>query len=864
VAGGGGVTGGGVAGGAAATGQPSPTSGATATAPTGQAAAGQFDGNVAALEWGGKVESATGVAADDVEGQQRLVNLIDGDPDTWWRSSADPGPKEIVLSFDGHESIRINRVTILTYGGLTPKDVEVWVSSTSPTEGFARVASVSLPEETEEKPIPFDPVEAKYVKVRLLHNIHGEEEFYLTEIKVMEAPGSGYTTLIARHPELLGPQPAQAGAAVAGASTPPACVPVTPATLTPGHGQSKRVLALSSMNRFRGADIKAEMKRNPDYFEKYPEPDEQVVMSMDFTVVPSTHVGRWMLSPNAGYDTVVLEQVCPEKPVPAITNFLQALPTWVAAGNKLIVHDADSCSPGPDYAWLPYHMKTDNPGGQAAPGKFLRFTEENWMAHGHQGRPGFIDTAAWEESTGGYGNELGDTNTYTEWDPHWCGHMVVRNVNNVFGFAHTYAHYGRGLIIYSGFDKDMMGTTGYDLLLARELAQGFDPDNLPCAARIGDFVVTTEPRLLSRPLVPGRSYDYPLSLLSNQGYKGTVGLSVKANPGLQGMQASFAPASVGLDGLAESEFTLTVPANAPATPQALEVKGIDAGGKSNSVCLQLVQPTTGELAVVSTLARPPKARKNLEIILDASGSMKLPLGKKTRWTTAHDVLSQVLGKLPTDFNVGLRIYGHRESSRSLKTCTDSELVLPIQQLNPQSILSAAEAVKPRGETPLIYSVLQSINDLKDVGGGTVIVITDGEESCHGDPVKAAAQLKASGLDIVLNIVGFTTGQEVRKQLGGFAQATGGRFYGADNGPTLARALEMAAVERFPYSVVDATGKEVASGEAGGGAEELPPGEYRVVVTAGETSLKAEHVRVALAQQTTLRVALKNDQFVLEQ
>jgi hypothetical protein len=146
----------------------------------------------------------------------------------------------------------------------------------------------------------------------------------------------------------------------------------------------------------------------------------------------------------------------------------------------------------------------------------------------------------------------------------------------------------------------------------------------------------------------------------------------------------------------------------------------------------------------------------------------------------------------------------------------------------------------------------------------VIVITDGEESCHGDPVKAAAELKASGLDIVLNIVGFTTGQAVRKQLGGFAQATGGRFYGADNGPTLARALEMAVVERFPYSVLDATGKEVAAGEAGAGAEELPPGEYTVVVTAGETSVKAEHVGVALAQETTVRIALKNDQFVLEQ
>jgi hypothetical protein len=491
--------------------------------------------------------------------------------------------------------------------------------------------------------------------------------------------------------------------------------------------------------------------------------------------------------------------------------------------------------------------------------------EENWMAHGRRGRPGYIDVAAWENGTDDYRNELGDSNTLTAWDPHWCGHMVVRNVNNIFGFAYTYAHYDRGLIIYDGFDIDMMGTVGYDTLVARELAQGFDPDNLPCAARIGDFVVTTDTRLMERPLLPGRSYDYPLTLLSNQGYKGTVGLSVTASPGLDGMQASFAPASVGLDGLAETKFSLTLPANAPSTPQALQVKGLDAAGKSNTLCLQLIAPQTGELSIVSTLERPPKTRKNLEIILDASGSMKTALGKKTRWSTAHDVLSQVLATLPSDFNVGLRIYGHRESSRSPKTCTDSELVVPIQKLDQKALLSAAEAVKPRGETPLVYSVLQSPADLKEVGGGTVIVITDGEESCHGDPVKAAAQLKASGLDITLNIVGFTlTGQAVQKQLGSFAQATGGRFYAADSGPALARALQMAAVERFPYTVTDAAGKEVAAGEAGAGAEELPPGEYTVVVNAGGTSLKAEHVRVALAQQTTLHIAQKNDQFVLEQ
>jgi hypothetical protein len=865
--------GGGVAGGPKAGGQSSPETKGQALPGAGggvagvaaQAAAQGFDGNVAALTWGGKVESATETAPTDLARVDWLMTLIDGNPKTYWRTYQGlPGPKEIVLSFCDHESVLIDQVKIVAYPWEVPRDVEVWVSSTGSADGYTQVATAVLPKEPAENTIHFKPVEAKYVKLRLLHNQEGGAEFSISELKVMEAQRWGYTPLLTRHPDLLGPPPASGGAAVVAAGAPPACVPVNPeaAAAAPGHGESKRVLALLRAPWEVGSEHSYDVRNSPDYYrKKYP--DLEVAARVDLTILPGNHVAPRLLSAQYGYDTVVLEQLCDYTPL--APEFAKALVPWVAEGHKLIINDADKCSPGPNYDWLPYHLKTDNPGGHGAPGKFLRFVEENWMAHGHSGRPGFIDIPAWEDGTTDYHNELGDSNTLTEWDPHWCGHMVVRNVNNVFGFVHAYAHYGRGLIIYNGFDQDMMNSTGYCLLLARELAQGFDPDNLPCSARIGDFVVTTDPRLMQRPFVPGRSYDYPLSLLSNQGYKGTLSLSVKANPGLDGMQSSFAPASVALDGLAESKFSLALPANAAFIPQALEVKGVDANGKSNAVCLQLVQPTTGELSVVSKLARPSKTSKNLEIILDASGSMKTPLGKKTRWTTAHDVLQQVLATLPPDFNVGLRIYGHRESSRSPKTCTDSQLVVPIQKLDQRAVLGAAEAVKPKGETPLVYSVLQSPDDLKAVGGGTVIVITDGEESCHGDPVKAAAQLKTSGLDITLNIVGFTlTGKAVQQQLGRFAQATGGHFYAADSGPALARALQIAAVDRFPYTVTDATGKEVAAGEAGAGAEQLPPGEYTVVVNAGGTSLKAEHVRVVLAQQTTVNIATKNDQFILEQ
>ena len=90
-------------------------------------------------------------------------------------------------------------------------------------------------------------------------------------------------------------------------------------------------------------------------------------------------------------------------------------------------------------------------------------------------------------------------------------------------------------------------------------------------------------------------------------------------------------------------MTVTVPAAAKPGAMAIEVKGTDTEGKTSSLCLQLGPVKSGELAVVSTLAPPTKSRKNLEFILDASGSMKTMLGKKSRWDTALDTLEGTYG-----------------------------------------------------------------------------------------------------------------------------------------------------------------------------------------------------------------------------
>jgi hypothetical protein len=272
--------------------------------------------------------------------------------------------------------------------------------------------------------------------------------------------------------------------------------------------------------------------------------------------------------------------------------------------------------------------------------------------------------------------------------------------------------------------------------------------------------------------------------------------------------------------------------------------------------------TTGGLQVVTKLAREKPPTRNLEIVLDASGSMKLPLGKSTRWQTALQVLDQLVGTLPDDFNVALRVYGHRYSSRSAQTCADTELVVPIGKLDRRRILTSANNVRPRGETPLIRSVLETANDLRPLGNGSVILITDGEESCHGDPKKAADELKASGVDVTVNIVGFTlTGQTVEAELGALARTTGGRYYSAQNGDELARALMVAAAQSLPYDVYDSSSRLVSTRDTSALGTELSPGAYRVVVHAPGQELEAS-VNVVADRDVVLTVALSGDRFVI--
>jgi len=502
-----------------------------------------------------------------------------------------------------------------------------------------------------------------------------------------------------------------------------------------------------------------------------------------------------------------------------------------------------------------------NPGASGSPG-LAGILENSTLVSARKRDASFIDPEAWKNGP----NDLGDSNIVVQNDPRWCGAMWAKNKLHKSGLALAYAHYGRGLIVYDGFDRDQIANPEYQRLNVAELKQPFDPDYLACSQPAADFLITSSPELRSQPMAPGGTYTYPLSVLGNFGYVGKVTLDAKVVPADPAISVKLDTSDADLTQVDESKASLTVTAGATASvaSRIIAVRGKDAAGKSNVLCLALPERRTGGLTILSGLRHDKKPTKNLEIILDASGSMKALLGKKTRWATALDVLNDVVGKLPPDYSVGLRTYGHRESALSPRTCKDTELVAPVAPLDRARLMTVARGLRPRGETPLVYSILQTPGDLKDVGGGSVILITDGEESCKGDIAGASKTLKDSGLNLSLNIVGFTLkSAQAKAALGGLAESMGGHYYAADNGAALGRALLLAAVDQLPYRIVDVKGTEVDRGVAGvGGKHELPPGNYTVLVNAGDESLKVP-VTLALRQDVAVTVGIKDDKLVVE-
>ncbi|PRZ12385.1 Ca-activated chloride channel family protein [Laceyella sediminis] len=183
---------------------------------------------------------------------------------------------------------------------------------------------------------------------------------------------------------------------------------------------------------------------------------------------------------------------------------------------------------------------------------------------------------------------------------------------------------------------------------------------------------------------------------------------------------------------------------------------------------------------------------NVMILIDSSGSMAGKVDGFSKMTLAKQAVSRFASSLSTHANVSLRVYGHKGSNADKDkdiSCKSTEVVYPLGKYDQQRFNKALDAFKPTGWTPIALAMKEAANDLAKINGPSenlVYVVSDGIETCGGNPVQVAQELNKSNVKAVVNIIGFDVDNAGQKALQEVAKAGGGEYATVRNDEGLRR------------------------------------------------------------------------------
>ncbi len=281
---------------------------------------------------------------------------------------------------------------------------------------------------------------------------------------------------------------------------------------------------------------------------------------------------------------------------------------------------------------------------------------------------------------------------------------------------------------------------------------------------------------------------------------------------------------------------------------------VDGRRSEDAMRITLQAPGCAELEVQATRDGQPAlsiSDRAIELVVDASNSMWAQIDGTSKMSITKAILTDALGWLPSDLELSLRAYGLR-SPREERNCKDSELLVAVGSGSRDQIREAIVSLRPRGQTPLAYALKQVTADFGSYPGErAVVLVTDGIESCGGDPVAAARDLQRRGLTV--HVIGFGLGgpDEDTESLRAIAEAGNGRFLTAGSAQELRTALAVTVGTPFDVRRGD---EVVARGTLGAESLRLPAGKYVVRVE----SHPPREVPVTLELQRGLTVMLERN------
>jgi len=299
----------------------------------------------------------------------------------------------------------------------------------------------------------------------------------------------------------------------------------------------------------------------------------------------------------------------------------------------------------------------------------------------------------------------------------------------------------------------------------------------------------------------------------------------------------------------QSRVSLT----APAQPGSYELRY--RTGKGRDLATRPIQVTPPPAEPGSLQVTQPKqglgAGSAVEVILDASGSMLQRQDGKRRIDIAKATLTELVrDTIPAGTGFAMRVFGHKEAG----SCR-SDLEMPLAPLKAAAATARIATIQAQNlaKTPIAASLAMVASDLAEVRDERVVVlVTDGEETCDGDPVLSIKTLRAKGWDIRINIVGYAIEDaSLRQTFESWAALGGGRYLDAAGGDELAAAFRAAVA--VPFEVVGADGVVVARGLAGSDPIALPAGTYQVRYRSGGATREQP---VTIQAKESTQVALK--------
>ncbi|TDU73614.1 VWA domain-containing protein [Streptomyces sp. KS 21] len=249
----------------------------------------------------------------------------------------------------------------------------------------------------------------------------------------------------------------------------------------------------------------------------------------------------------------------------------------------------------------------------------------------------------------------------------------------------------------------------------------------------------------------------------------------------------------------------------------------------------LLSPAATASASPAAPEAPEPAR--IDLVLDLSGSMnENDAGGQTRLAAAKQAVTRIIDTAPERAPLGLRVYGATYPGQDKKQgCADTQQVLPVTPMDGAARADAKKLVagfKAVGFTPIGVSLREAAKDLGTSGKRRIVLVSDGEDTCAPPPpCEVARELKAQGIDLAVDVVGFRTPSSARAQLKCIADVTDGSYADADDADSLT--ANLGTLFRKGWRTYHATGKPVEGSL--NGCQDAPlvtPGQYLDKFTGG--------------------------------